>query len=220
MNDHLLSVMCLSIAHCASLFVKPLNPQKTHTVRWFAVHAIINLVLSVHTFRSVYKAIQMPFDAANVQLHLNTFESSKFPMCLALWLHFYHVIFYPLSSQDIFHHCLFVTLLPLPGYIFDWGILGNCNLFFICGLPGGLIYILLIMQKCGMFLTIDEPRFSAFINVLFRCPGILFSSLLLTQNTISGVCTAPILCVIIQVSLGCFNALYYAHQSIERTLRT
>jgi len=125
-----------------------------------------------------------------------------------------------LLSSSLVKNMLFVTFLPLPGYIFDWGIIGNCNLFFICGLPGFLIYLVLILHKCGMFLTIDEPRFSAFVNVLFRCPGIILSSMVLLQNTISGVCTAPIIAIVIQISLGCFNALYYAHQSIERTLRT
>jgi hypothetical protein len=220
MNDHLFSVLCLFIAHLLSLFVKPNNLSKLYHVRWFAVHAIINLIISINTCTSVYKTIQNPSHAADVKLFENTFENRKFPMCLVLWLHLYHVVFYPLSSQDVFHHFLFVTLLPIPGYVFDWGIIGNCNLFFICGSPGFLIYLLLTMQKCGMFLTIDEPRFSAFVNILFRCPGIILSSMVLLQNTISGVCTAPIIAILIQISIGCFNAVYYAHQSMERMERT
>ena len=143
----------------------------------------------------------------------------NFPMCIILWIHFYHVVFFKLTNEDMFHHVLFVSLLPLPGYVYDWGILKNCLAFFICGFPGALIYTLLVFQKCGYFINIKEEKFSAFVNIFIRTPGILISAIILYKCYINGVCLAPTWAVVLQFIIGPFNAVYYTKQSIERYIR-
>jgi hypothetical protein len=145
---------------------------------------------------------------------------TKFSMCLSIWIHIYHALFYNLSKEDLFHHIIFATLLPVPGYIYDWGTISNCNLFFICGLPGGMIYALLTLQKCGYLLKLNEPYFSMVINVFLRCPGILACSIVLSYNLWNGNVNVPLPFTIIQILLCPFNAIYYTNQSIRRCYKS
>jgi hypothetical protein len=54
-----------------------------------------------------------------------------------------------LSAAEYFHHGLFIPTLGFPGQIFAFGALGAWQAFFISGLPGGIDYLLLGLQKCG-----------------------------------------------------------------------
>lgn len=148
MLDSILSITCLAIVHKVSLTIYFDDIQKTRRVQWFVVHALVNGLISFLTIPSLFITLYSPFQSL---LH-EGIASTKFPMCLVLWLHAYHILYHNLTSQDIFHHFIFISFLTYPGYFYFWGCLGNFQLFFICGLPGCLIYALLAAQKCGVFL--------------------------------------------------------------------
>ena len=209
------SCACILCSHFVSIFFVPVNPDKKNQVVWFGTHAIVNFTISWYTFMSVYYTFSNPQKSGDFE-YQKQLGISKFPMCLSIWIHIYHAVFYNLSQEDMFHHTVFVTLLPVPGYIYDWGIISNCNLFFICGLPGGLIYTLLTLQKCGYLLKWNEPYLSMVINTTIRCPGILASSIILFFHMYNNRLNVPIQFIIIQLLLCPINAIYYSRQSIKR----
>lgn len=219
MNEHIISWIIIILSHIPSSFVTPLDSSKKKMVQWFSTHALVNMVISYWTYNAVYLTIVDPYNSYNVKAHKETIENSNVPICLALWLHVYHVLFYKLTREDVFHHFLFATFLAIPGYYYEWGILRNCNLFFICGLPGGLIYALLALQKCGYLLSIPEQYFSLLMNGFIRCPGCLFSSFLLFKCFIENSYEANCIAFIIQLVLTPYNAVYYTIQSIKRATR-
>ncbi len=213
--DHIFSCSCILCSHFVSNFFVPLDSNKKKQVRWFGTHAIVNFIISYNTFMSVYYTFSNIEKSSNYE-YQKELGITKFAMCLSIWIHIYHALFYNLSKEDLFHHIFFATLLPIPGYIYDWGTVSNCNLFFICGLPGGLIYALLTLQKCGYLLKYKEPYVSMIINVCLRCPGIIVSSMVLSYNLWNGNVNVPLPFTILQIVLCPFNAVYYSHQSIKR----
>ena len=86
-----------------------------------------------------------------------------------------------LSGADYFHHLVFIPTIAFPGQVFRWGALGNFQAFFISGLPGGLDYCMLGLQKVGMLNAMTEKRVNANLNTWLRTPGILTSTVLLYQ---------------------------------------
>jgi hypothetical protein len=217
MNNHTFSLIVLLSCDILSRGITYNIYYKKEYIRWFFVHAIVNLLITVHTTHSLFATLSNPLESLNPFLHKG---ETEFPMCLALWLHFYHIVCYKLSKEDIFHHALFCSLLTLPGYYYEWGVLGNFGLFFICGLPGGLIYLLLFLQKIGFLVYIREPVFSAYINTFVRAPGILIANFIILISLLRGsVYHSPLWAMLIQLIFGPFNAIYYANQSIKRANR-
>ena len=102
-------------SHFVSIFFVPVNPDKKNQVVWFGTHAIVNFTISWYTFMSVYYTFSNPQKSGDFE-YQKQLGISKFPMCLSIWIHIYHAVFYNLSQEDMFHHAVFVTLLPVPGY--------------------------------------------------------------------------------------------------------
>ena len=58
--------------------------------------------------------------------------------------------------------------------------------FFISGLPGGVSYLLLGLQKLGLLESIVEKRVTANLNTWVRTPGILFICFVIYQGMLYG----------------------------------
>lgn len=93
----------------------------------------------------------------NAGLSASYCKSLPFPACndlatcLIFAIHAYHIVGFKLSSEDLFHHIMFVPIIVGVHFIYPWGAVGNMLSFFISGLPGGLSYFLLAAVKvCGM----------------------------------------------------------------------
>ena len=107
---------------------------------------------------------------------------------------------------------MFALVMGTPSLVYANRV-NNMNLFFLTGLPGGLIYVLLCLRKCGLCLSWDEPLLSCCINVLLRAPGILWSCACLV---ISGGVGLPSWVMGLQLGLSSANAIGYAHLSYTR----
>lgn len=128
-------------------------------------------------------------------------------------------MFYRLSVADTLHHGVFVPFLALPGYMYEWGALGNFQLFFICGVPGGVIYYTLVLHRCGALLRVREPELSYALNVYMRLPGILAAQMCMVLCLASGTVQAPTWAAVAQLVLGTANAVKYASESRTRAER-
>ena len=211
---HILFILFLDLLLKKNITVIDKNKQRI--TEWFALHAIVNLITFILCIPSVIYTIFSPSTSSNINLYSNSYANSSEAMCLCIWMHIYHCFAYKLTKDDILHHFLFVTLLAVPGYYYNWGIIGNCQLFFMNGLPGCIIYTLLVLQRCGLMLEVNEKNVSAYTNLCLRTPGILFSSLVLTYSFFNGLVDVPSWAVWLQIVLSPLNAIYYAHQSYVR----
>lgn len=153
---------------------------------WLLIHAVMNLVIATLCVPDVIRVTDDPIRSCHG-------VCSKFPSLLIGALHIYHMVAFRTSSadwyiplpslptrhqgstlsrhdalstdNDRFHHILFVgTLIPF-GLLIPIGPITNLIAFFICGLPGGLDYVLLCLVKHDMIHKLTEKRWNARINV-------------------------------------------------------
>lgn len=154
--------------------------------RYFFLHAIINFVIAALSFQDVIYVFSDPLSA------LASTEVSHWPSSLVFSIHVYHVAFFSnLQWIDWLHHILMVAVgapLLITGEV---GPLMNFNNAFMCGVPGGLDYILLFCVKEGWMKPLMEKRFNSMINVWMRAPFLVCTgTLVLVQHHVqlgSGV---------------------------------
>ena len=212
------SAALLYVAHMFSRLMcsRMRTKKEQRTTTWLAVHAIVNLSISIQVLPSM-RAVYACTASNATETCLATLGQAPQPMQEAGLLHLYHVLFYNLSGEDIFHHALFASGLILPGIIYDWGPLANHELFYIHGFPGFLIYAYIVARRLFRWPTSIEPLLSALVNVFVRMPGILYSSWLLFR-IVPFMTTVPMWAIALNLALAPANAVYYAHQSTNRYL--
>ena len=184
--------------------------HKREDTRWCFVHAVANFIVVCTTHDVV----------GDVRAHLSLPER-KFPIALAVTLHAYHMLCYELSPHDRAHHLLFLPTLAIPGALYDWCNLGNVQLFFVCGLPGAILYATVVARRVfpTVRVAVSEPILSAGVNLGMRCPGVLVSTAWLYWAFTSGLIKAPPICVLLQCTVGSANSIFYAYQATMRAVR-
>ena len=202
---HLFSIAFLLACHLLSLFI--FGGAKKPSVRWFFVHGVSNVVVACRTLPTLRSFVEA--DAASFERGVE----DKLPILLTIYTHLYHMTFYRMTADDVLHHAVFLPTIALPGALYDWRNIGNVQLFFICGMPGAILYFVLVLQKTRG-LVVDEPLVSALINALVRTPGILAANAFLFS--LRRDMDVPAWALWSQLCLAPANALYYATISVRR----
>jgi hypothetical protein len=179
--------------------------------RWFILHTAGNACVAIFSTVDLYRVVTDPLNV------LKEKEASHIPTGFVLAIHAYHVCgFSNLNWVDWVHHGLMVGLaLPLV-IISQYGPLMNYNNWFVCGVPGGLDYLMLTMVKLKMMEPLAEKRLNTLLNVWMRCPFLLFSSLFsylqffLQEDLPNYVIAAKIGCMVLQT----WNALYFTERVV------
>ena len=136
---HQMSILILALLHTVMIYYAP---NITPATRWIFIHAVINVIVTTLTVKHVMALFQ------NIHvLYNDSSYASQFPILLVTWSHLYHVIFYRLTVDDLLHHVIFIPCIAIPGCFYKWGGYGNLQLFFICGLPGFIIYTTILLKK-------------------------------------------------------------------------
>ena len=121
---------------------------------------------------------------------------------------------YSLSRSEWVHHLVLIPTIAAPGIMYNWGILGSYQLFFMCGLPGGISYFILATQILGYMHDFNEKRMTCNLNVWMRCPGIISTTCIAYHAVIYDLCNVPWCALSFQMFLPPVNAIYYAKQSV------
>jgi hypothetical protein len=184
------------LAFADHLIIKPWVAKKVAakdlgTTRWFFIHSLANAFVCLSGLKSM-KAVALDplraFDGAAFSEDETGFFGaiSVWPLTIINAVHIYHMIGgFSLTPADYFHHGLFIPTIALPGQVYRWGPLSNFQAFFISGLPGGIDYLLLGLQKVGMLNHMTEKRVNANLNTVrglrplleARCESLAISSL-------------------------------------------
>lgn len=186
--------------------------------RWFNVHFFGNMIVSACALPDVIRYVNSPYEALIPSENVNL--TSIIPVTMILATHLYHIIKFNLTSEDKFHHYVFIPFVCLPGCIFSTTIPKQINFisFFMSGFPGGIIYGLLTCVKNGWITRDTERRMSMYINNYIRMPGLLFGVFTTycawANGHVNGFIATP-LC-----SLIAYNAIYYNMLSTHRGMKT
>jgi hypothetical protein len=194
--------------------------------RWFALHAVANFTIMVVTFSDLANTAMEPQWAVYRPTSAPPIDWTN--AALLGCIHLYHMVFFKCNAADWFHHLVFVPFNQLAffwphlywGTYGRWGSAINMQQFFVCGLPGGLDYLMLALVKEGKMDRFRHKLWQAKINVWMRAPGLIMSVTLVLFETLRVWETAPLSGKIIAISdflLIGFNGLYYMEAVVEST---
>jgi hypothetical protein len=180
--------------------------EKCPKTRWYFIHFITNSLIVSNTYNNVYLSLIEPKNIMNVPFY-------TFNINLVISLHLFHIYKSNknLSLTDWLHHlisCIFVCTISL--YIIHNSII-DYMLFFMCGLPGGIDYLLLYLTKKKIIYRITEKRINVNLNMWIRVPGILYGNFLsyfiMDFNKVNFFNKLIFLLIIF---LNIFNSIYFA----------
>lgn len=192
--------------------------------RWKSLHAMTNLLVTSFCIEDVIETALDPIKAC--QKGQPGVDYSLQPVYIIVALHTYHMIpglGFRLTKDDYFHHLIFGGFIGGGGIIISTCVLQNFVAFFICGLPGGLDYIMLVLVKLKKINYEDEKVWNSRINVWVRAPGLIASALFIYIGGLYGdgesPCrTKPILAVLTALLIF-FNGQYYSQVVVGNTFR-
>ena len=184
--------------------------------RYFFLHAVINL--------GVVCAASWP-DVMRLIFNSTTAFSGPSQTMIAnsaiIGIHIYHCLAFKLSTADIVHHLVFVTIccgLATP-YKQDGGVANNVGCFVLSGLPGGIDYAMLVLVKHGYMNKFTEKVWNARIQGWIRGPAMAVYAFVIWQNHLLGTLGAPekpshVWFFTIAGSLHILNGVYYANEAV------
>jgi hypothetical protein len=180
---------------------------------YYLIHTINNFIVVYYTFNDVIKCFTH-FD------HILTYNYSNIPSITTYCLHFYHFIYYfkSLRFDDYLHHILMVGFcLPVGNYI-QSGLLLNYSLFFLTGLPGGIDYFLLFLNRNNLISKYTEKTINSYLNLWIRLPGCISQSTitLIMYNKNKDLYSIHIkILILMVVVLVSWNGIYFMNQVIR-----
>lgn len=140
--------------------------------KWYFLHVICNLLVVFITFNDLKLCLTKPIEAFNS----SNFDSSG--LAITTGLHLFHIVrdYKILTLIDWLHHLFSNFFMAFIGVYYYQNQVFNCGLFFMCGLPGGIDYMLLFLCKIGRIEKITEKKINVILNNWIRLPGILYTS--------------------------------------------
>ena len=189
-----------------------LSPEHASTTRWWLMHVFCNLIVMYAVWPDLVETTTNP--------RMCAYSTSRHVSLFGMGVHAYHAVVFPMSADDKMHHLLFAAILGAMTASYP-SRASNAMLFFLSGLPGALIYTLLVARRCNRLRHIHEPIFSAGVNVFIRLVGILHClvQFIASVNALPIDARPPTVIAILQCLLCLGNGVYYTHQSVTRAFR-
>jgi hypothetical protein len=135
--------------------------------QYFACHVFANAIITYCVLQPSIAALVNP--QTSTAPRGGTDATSQMFMCWCLAIHVYHPIFFRTGAMDWIHH--------VPVYILNTLMMGCLSGEVFClqacimtGIPGGLDYLLLVLEGEKLLSRATYKSLSAYINNWFRAP--------------------------------------------------
>lgn len=136
--------------------------------KYFVMHIILNGYITFITYSTTLNFLLNPIAEYNYHSYIGVSSCSTI-----IGFHLYHIITEKLNLEDKMHHIVTVFITGGVGLLNKCGnILAAIN-FFMCGLPGGIDYILLVLIKYNLISKLTEKYINRWLNLLIRMPGMM-----------------------------------------------
>jgi hypothetical protein len=148
---------------------------------YYLLHFFHNIIMVFLTFPDVVHTFT---DFHN----LETYPANMNAALLCKSLHLYHCICYwrKFRMDDWLHHILMIGIALPIGMYFDTTPFLGYSLFFTTGLPGGIDYLLLFLNRNGWVSKRTEKEVNTRLNVWIRSPGCISHAAFVTAAMLSG----------------------------------
>lgn len=207
---------CIFSLYLCDKYIIYNEPSK---IRWFLLHFIANLFVTIVSFNGFILCVKDPVNCMNSKKFPNSdflfSPASLWPISMINSIHIYHMLFYKLDSNDIFHHLLFIPTVGFLGQFYSWGPIRSFLAMFISGFPGGKDYFSLYLYKKKYISKLSQKKYSFLLNIFIRAPFICFNFFLHYLGYIYGITHIHPLINFFVAGLGIFNAMYYLKSSTE-----
>jgi hypothetical protein len=183
--------------------------------KYFLLHFIFNMFIMFLTYTDSYFCLLNP---------LNNYDkkfvySGIFTTGCISGFHIYHMIFYKIRDiEEWIHHIVSCLVVPFIGVTIPFGYgLSLCN-FIMCGLPGGVDYLLLFLVKYNIIKKMTEKNINRFLNLFIRYPMFYLTCYILLVNYVRNNNIVDNIYLKILMFFGMFlhlsNAAYYCDKVI------
>ena len=196
-----------------TILVKLINRYIKESVRYFCLHFIFNMYILFITYNDTIYCIMNPLNIFDNEYDIITINSTKY----IIFFHMYHIInsYYQLTFEDLIHHIVSCFMMGYICISFPLGKIGCIGNFALCGLPGGIDYLLLILVKYNIINKITEKRINRYLNLLIRYPFTFLTSYFLFLNIIhEKIIYNNIIPIFIMMLTQLGNSIYYCDKVI------
>lgn len=173
-------IFSLTWGICSSLKLTFLKMYSFNT-SYFMLHFITNCVITSLCFPYF---LTLFTDPNGIESEYEEYGYIRYSFPIIATLHTYHLYncYDSIKLDEFLHHV--VT------YVF-WIIVQNLShpiyyvsLICMSGVPGGITYLMLFMQKRYIISSINEKYYSMMLNIWMRCPGCIIYATLLYDRMI------------------------------------
>lgn len=183
---------------------------------YYLLHAVHNAAVVALTWVDVVATV--------TDIHgLAAYPANVGAAALVTSLHAYHIVKYRASLRfdDWLHHALMIGVCIPAGLAFHSTPLMGYALFFTTGLPGGVSYASLFLQRNGWLTRLTEKRINTAMNVWIRSPGcaslaayVMASALSSPTTDVWGVALSSL-----AATLVAWNGQYFMQQAVADLAR-
>jgi hypothetical protein len=180
--------------------------------KYFLLHTIFNTWITFTVWNDATHAIFHPLDTFKD----NYVYSAILSTSGIASFHIYHILAYSdLTLEDWLHHLVSSFIVAGIGTYLPFGKCPSLANLAMCGLPGGIDYLLLVLVKLDIIDKMMEKVVNRYLNLIIRWPIMFLTSYLFILNVYHGnvdITYFPIM--IIGLCLHCYNAIYYCDKVI------
>tara|TARA_B110000858_G_C17634862_1_gene395275 strand:+ start:62 stop:793 length:732 start_codon:yes stop_codon:yes gene_type:complete len=145
----------------------------SQNIRWFFIHTIANLYI---TIRSTPDLIYGFYNIGTCNKDHWKHGYEVYGIVVAL--HYYHIAMFRLNITDWIHHISTAVITAPIILLTNTTCLSVVGLYFTCGLPGLVDYMLLWFVKMGWCDKLIEKRVYVYISVWLRGPGCVYCAVM------------------------------------------
>lgn len=166
-----MSILYYTIGFCISDFIfSKLNVKGVYYLN----HVINNVVVVYESFPHILNCYTNFLGTIDTDVPINC-------MNITVALHIYHILLYwpSLRTDDWMHHIIMIGIIIPLIYLYQIGgnVVGH-GLFYITGLPGGIDYTLLFLNRNGILVSRNQEKYvNSLLNLWVRCPGCIATAI-------------------------------------------
>ncbi len=176
---------------------------------YFLLHFIVNCINTCLLIPLIYNIIQDPIGK---YIMLDDWDNLDIIYPMIIGLHTFHLVhnIKKIYYDEIIHHILthifwyFITYTDNPIYI--------APIMAMSGIPGGITYLLLFLQKYNIVSRNTEKKISMYLNLWLRAPlCIIFATLLYIQGCHNDIFYETLFMVLFTI----INGVHFMHNIVE-----
>ena len=179
--------------------------------RYFALHFLFNIWI----IKCVYPGAIFIFNnpLMNYINDVNFIKSGQLSTGGIIIFHFYHTCmnYSNLVLEDWVHHVVSCFIVGYIGISCPIGIVLNWVNLIMCGIPGGIDYLLLVLMKYEIIFKQTEKRINRLLNLLIRMQGYIWY---LNIWKIYSFGMSKFVLITLGVFLQLLNSIYYCDKVV------